>query len=128
MTTNTSLRWKPFRLWSKLRIFWNGIRVAALNDRNVATQIVLSLIVLMFTFWQRQWFDFALIAVVTGYLVVVEMINTAIEAICDYMQPDYDPSIGAIKDIGAAASGIAILIWLVAMLYELGRIWPAIQG
>ena len=127
MTVQITPTWKPFKPLSMLRAFGGGVRIAILSDRNVATQLALSLVVLGITFWQRQWFDFALILAVTGYMVVVELVNTAIEAICDYIQPDFDPRIGAIKDVAAAASGIAILIWLGTMIYEAVRLWSLFQ-
>ena len=42
------------------------------------------------------------------------------------IQPEYDGRIGAIKDMGSAASGIAILIWSITMLYEGVRIWSSL--
>ncbi|MEZ4657466.1 MAG: diacylglycerol kinase [Caldilineaceae bacterium] len=116
-------RWKPFNLQQKLQVFLAGLRTAVQSDRNVAIQMALSLVVLIAAFGLRAWFDFVLILIVTGHILVVEMINTAIEAICDYIQPEHDARIGAIKDVAAAASGVAILMWIAVMLYEVVRIW-----
>lgn len=110
-------------LSQKLRVFVAGVRYAVRNDRNVAFQMLISLAVLIITFGLRSWFDFVLVLVVTGQMVIIEMINTAIEAICDYIQPEYEPRIGVVKDVAAAASGIAILMWIGTMIYEGFRIW-----
>ncbi|MEM7134516.1 MAG: diacylglycerol kinase [Chloroflexota bacterium] len=128
VTNRINQRWKRYNPLDKFRVFLAGLRFVIVNERNVAIQIILSISILMLTFWLRQWFDFVLILMVTGYVLVAEMTNTAIEAICDYIQPDYDPRIGTIKDIAAAASGIAILIWAVTMFYELTRIWSMFQN
>ena len=37
-------------------------------------------------------------------LVVAELLNTAIEELCDYVQPERAPQIGTTKDIAAAVS------------------------
>lgn len=36
-------------------------------------------------------------------VITMEMFNTAIEKLCDYLQPERDSRIGVIKDISAAA-------------------------
>ena len=123
MTIKSERRWKRFNPNDKLRVFLVGVHFAVLNDRNLAIQMVLSVTVLVLTFALRAWFDFVLILAVTGHMLVVEMVNTAIEALCDFVQPEYDPRIGAVKDVAAAASGIAILMWLMTIIYEGTRIW-----
>lgn len=127
MLKHGSQRWKRFNPQDKLRVFGAGLRFAVANDRNVAIQIGISLLMMAIAFWLRAWFDFVLIMIVTGHVVVFEMFNTAVEAICDYIQPKHDPRIGAIKDVAAAATGIAMLVWLFVIVYELIgflRLWP----
>jgi diacylglycerol kinase len=126
MTKTKHSSWKRFNPKDKLRVFGAGMRFAISHDRNVAVQIAISLAVLAVTFWLREWFDFVLIMIVTGNVLVFEMLNTAVEAICDYIEPDYDPQIGAIKDVAAAATGIAMFVWVIVILYEvvqIGIIW-----
>ncbi|HRW05091.1 MAG TPA: diacylglycerol kinase [Caldilineaceae bacterium] len=123
MPTSTTSRWKRFDPSDKVRVFVTGLRMAAAHDRNVAIQMAISLIVCAVALWLQQWFDVILIVLATGNVLVFEILNTVVEAICDYVEPHYDPRIGAIKDMAAAATGIAILIWLVIILYEVLRIW-----
>ncbi|MBV7339203.1 diacylglycerol kinase [Chloroflexi bacterium TSY] len=127
LTKRTDRRWKRFDPQDMVRVSLAGLRFAISHDRNVAIQMFVTITVLLLAFWLRQWFDFVLLLIVTGHMLVTEMVNTAIEAICDYIQPDYDPRIGLIKDIAAAASGIAIVIWVVTIIYELMRIWSTLQ-
>ena len=47
--------------------------------------------------------DSILIVTVSFGVLVAEIFNTAIEKICDFIQPDFDPKIGFIKDISAGA-------------------------
>jgi diacylglycerol kinase (ATP) len=71
--------------------------------------------------WQRV----ALIAVVMMVLVV-ELLNTALEKLSDFVAPGHDERIGRIKDMGSAAVGIAIaaagLVWLQALAARFGLI------
>ena len=48
-----------------------------------------------------------------GLVLVAESLNTAIEKLCDYVQPEYDHKIGFIKDISAGAVSFAAIIALV---------------
>lgn len=45
-----------------------------------------------------------------GLVMGVEGANTAIEKLADYVQPNYDPQIGRLKDISAGAVMIASLL------------------
>ena len=112
----------------KLRIFLSGLKFAVRRDRSVALQMLVSIVVLAISFWLREWFDFVFILIITGYMLITEIFNSAIEAICDYVQPEHDPRIGAIKDVAAAAVGISVLIWVGALLFEVFRIVTLLQG
>jgi diacylglycerol kinase (ATP) len=45
-------------------------------------------------------------------------LNSAIEALCDFVEPRESEKIGAIKDIAAAAVGISIVVWLVVVVFD----------
>jgi len=51
-----------------------------------------------------------------GMVMGVESVNTAIEKICDYIQPNLDPKIGFIKDISAGAVMIVSVLASIAGL------------
>jgi diacylglycerol kinase (ATP) len=48
------------------------------------------------------WTALALIASLLGVLAV-ELLNTALEKLCDQLHPDQHESIGYVKDLGSAA-------------------------
>ena len=43
-------------------------------------------------------------------VLVVELLNTAIEKLADRLTMDHDPQIGRVKDMGSAAVGVALLM------------------
>jgi len=59
-------------------------------------------------------------------VLVVELLNTAIEKLADRLTMDHDPQIGRVKDLGSAAVGVALLIaglfWLFALAERMGAI------
>ena len=106
----------------KLRTAFSGLRYAVLYDWSVTYKLVLSAIVLVVAFALRAWVDFLLILVVTAFVLVAEIFNSAIEALCDFVETRHNEKIKVIKDIAAAAVGIAIFVWMIVLAVELGRL------
>jgi diacylglycerol kinase (ATP) len=56
--------------------------------------------------------------------MVVELLNTAVEKLCDHVTASQHPDIGRIKDMASAAVGLSLLlaaaVWLVALAERLG--------
>jgi diacylglycerol kinase (ATP) len=69
------------------------------------------------------WKRFLLIGVVV-FVMVVELLNTAIEKLADRVSLEIEPQIGRVKDIGSAAVGLALIIaglaWLLALAERFG--------
>ncbi|VIO72643.1 Diacylglycerol kinase [Bradyrhizobium ivorense] len=57
-------------------------------------------------------------------VLVIELLNTAIEKLADRLTMDHDPQIGRVKDMGSAAVGVALvmagLFWLFAVAERMG--------
>jgi diacylglycerol kinase (ATP) len=73
--------------------------------------------------------EIALLVLLGAVLLAVETLNTAIEMLCNYVQPQHDPRIGKIKDVSAGATAVteigaaiivAVLLWphLLAVLHR----------
>lgn len=58
--------------------------------------------------------DILFILILCGLVLISEIINTAIEKLCDYVKDDYHPKIGLIKDISAAAVLLAVIFAIIA--------------
>jgi diacylglycerol kinase (ATP) len=104
---------------------WNGLRAAARSEEAFRQELAAFVIAIPLAFligngfWQRV----ALIGVVV-LIMVVELLNTAIEKLSDHVTPDTHPAIGKIKDMSSAAVGLSLLlaglVWLVALAERLG--------
>lgn len=117
-----------FNPWRKIKICLSGMRYAIRYDFSVSYKFFLSAVILLVSFWFRQWLDFLLIMAATGQVLIAEMFNSAIEAICDFIETKENFKIKVIKDIAAAAAGISILIWMVIVVVEIGRLWIFFSG
>ncbi|WP_310564687.1 diacylglycerol kinase, partial [Hydrogenophaga sp.] len=95
---------------------------------SVLYKAVLSLLVLGLALWLRAWVDAAVILLATGVVLAAEIFNTAIEALCDFVETRHNDKIGIIKDVAAAATGIAILAWAIVLVVELMELWPRLAA
>ena len=55
-------------------------------------------------------------------MLVAEIFNSAIEALCDFVETRHNEKIKVIKDIAAAGVGIAIFVWIIVLGVELSRL------
>ena len=112
---------RPYDPLRKCRVALHGLRLA-MRDTAVAYKLLVSVVLLAVAFVQRSWVDFGLLLVATALVLAAELLNTAIEELCDYVQPDRAPQIGATKDIAAAAVGLCIMAWMGVMVLEAWRL------
>lgn len=100
--------------------------VAGAKNRNMRTHVVASVVAIILGVAlgidRTSW-----IAVVLciGIVMCAEMLNTSIEELCDFVQPEIDPRIKRIKDISAGAvlvvstsAGICGLIIFIPYIQE----------
>jgi diacylglycerol kinase (ATP) len=106
---------------------WRGLRAAARSEEAFRLELITVVLAVPVAFLvaEQAWKRLALIAVV-AFVLVVELLNTAIEKLADRVNLAIDPQIGRVKDMGSAAVGLALLIaavaWLLALAERLGLI------
>lgn len=110
--------------WNALRsayhafsgLLWVAPRTPSLQ-LGVAAVVVLAAVGIVLRF---SSVEIALLILVGTLILAVETLNTAVEMLCDRVEPGPDPKIGKIKDVAAGATGVteiggliavAILLW-----------------
>jgi len=115
------------RLWRAALNSWNGLRVVARSEQAFREEIIVFVIAvpLAFMLASEAWKRLALILVIV-LIMIVELLNTAIEKLGDRVSQEHDPRMGLIKDLGSAAVGLSLLfaaaVWLLALAERLGLI------
>ena len=104
---------------------WNGLRAAARSEQAFRQELAAFALAVPLAFlvgaglWQRV----ALIGVVV-LILIIELLNTAIEKLSDHVTPQHHDAIGRVKDMGSAAVGLSLLlcglVWLVALAERFG--------
>jgi diacylglycerol kinase (ATP) len=113
------------RLWRAVINSWNGVRFALRSEAAFRQELAVFVpaVPLAFVVAEDAWKRLALIGVLL-LLLVVELLNTAIEKLSDRVNPAIDPQIGRVKDMGSAAVGLALLmagaVWLLALAERIG--------
>ena len=104
---------------------WNGLRAAARSEQAFRQEIIALLLAIPVAFLvaAETWRRIALIGVIV-LLMIVELLNTAIEKLSDHVTPHRHDAIGRIKDMASAAVGLSLLlcglVWLVALAERMG--------
>jgi diacylglycerol kinase len=111
----------------KIKVILAGLHVAVVTDFSVAYKVVLSVPVLAGSFFFRQWVDVNLILLAMGLMLISELFNSAIEVLCDFVEPEQNDRIRVIKDISAAAAGLSILVWASILIIESVRLFQLQQ-
>jgi len=106
---------------------WHGLLAAARSEEAFRQELVALVLAvpLAFLLAEETWKRLALVGVVV-FVLVVKLLNTAIEKLADRVNLAIDPQIGRVKDMGSAAVGLALLIagitWLLALAERFGLI------
>lgn len=96
---------------------WNGLKELIKTENNFRIQTIIFLIVLFFGILvQLTWIEWTIIFIVSGIVLICEVINTVVEKMIDYMKPEIHPVAKIIKDMSAAAVLIASIVAIVVGL------------
>ena len=104
---------------------WRGLLAATRSEEAFRQELIAFVIAVPLAFFvaTENWKRLALIGVVV-LILIVEMLNTAIEKLADRLTTDHDPQIGKVKDMGSAAVGLTLLmaglVWLLALAERVG--------
>ena len=115
------------RLWKATINSRNGLAFAVRSEQAVREELFALLLSL-----PLAWFVGATVmravelVCAVGLVLVVELLNTAIEKLADRLTMDHDPQIGRVKDMGSAAVGVTLLMaggfWIFAIVERMGLI------
>lgn len=103
----------------------NGLRLAYAGESAFRQEIWLAVLLLPAAFWVgRDWVQVALLAGSVLLVLIVELLNSGIEAVVDRVSYEWHELSKRAKDLGSAAVMIALLtcggIWA-------GALWQRLQ-
>ncbi|HHQ4661672.1 TPA: diacylglycerol kinase [Aeromonas veronii] len=93
-----------------------GLKSAWINEAAFRQELMLILLLMPLAFWIGDSLNQILLLIIISWLVViVEVLNSAVEAVVDRIGPEHHELSGRAKDLGSAAVFIALalnaLVW-----------------
>lgn len=99
-----------------------GLNRTIKTEPNLRWQLVAVLtVVLLGLAVQLTRGEWALVVIVCGLVLTLELINTAVEKTLDIVKPRFDEHVGSVKDIMA---GAVLLVSLVSLIIGFLIFWP----
>lgn len=122
--TNNKIKDRNFSIPKRLRSFvfaFNGLRILFKEEHNSLIHFIVTIIVIIASIlFDLNTYEWIAIIFSIGLVITVEIINTVIENIADFLTTEKNDKIKKIKDLSAAAVLIsamtALLIGLIVFL------------
>ena len=92
-----------FLLRNRLKSFrfaFNGIKKLIKNEHNARIHIAALICVIgLGVFFKIELTEWIALTIVSGLVILTELLNTAVERLADFVEPDWNEKIGIIKDL-----------------------------
>jgi len=104
------------KLFNNLINSINGLKIV-IKESSFILELVLGFFLIPYIFLSNIDFNYKIILSVLYFLLLAfEIMNTAIEKLCDRITTDLDPKIKNIKDLSSAAVFVVLLILIITFL------------
>ena len=109
------------KLIYSFQVAFQGLISIAKKERNLKIHLsIFSLVCLAGIYFSITKFEWLTILMISALVISLEIVNTAIEKLCDFCEPNHNEKIKIIKDTAAAAilvaAAIAICIGLIVFV------------
>ena len=107
----------PKTVYDIIKYSINGLVSYAKDGKSIILYLICSVIEIILGFvYHINGLEWILIICILGFILCVELINTAIEAACDAITKEYNPLIKIAKDCG---SGATFVLFIVAIILNI---------
>ncbi len=104
-------------LWKVTMNSWHGLVYFYKYERSSILHLIAAILMLLGA-WMLEMtpMEWLVIVMVLFTTLSVELLNTAIEKVCDLVTKEYNENIKVAKDAGSAATGVLTLVGIVVIL------------
>jgi len=103
-----------FSIPKRLKSFsyaFNGLKILLKEEHNARIHLVVAGLVIIAGFVLNiSLFEWLVVCILIGLILAMEIINSVVENICDYISPKWDAVIKKVKDLMAAGVLIIAII------------------
>lgn len=109
-------------------VAFKGIGLFFSKERNGKIQLAIAVVTIVASFVLHiSAIEWMFILICIAMVILTEMLNAAIEKVCDMLSSDYHPDIKIIKDISAGAvlwaSLISVVIGCIIFIPKIVQLW-----
>jgi undecaprenol kinase len=102
------------KLFKSFAFAFNGLKTCFASETNFKIHVLCTIIVVLFGIgFKISDTEWLAVVFCIAFVIVMEMINTAIEKLCDIVHTNFHPQIKIIKDVAAGAVLIAAISSLI---------------
>lgn len=106
----------PVKPKNRFILALSGFKQALATEGHLRFDCLVALVVLAVS-WHLGRVKFCIVLILCGLVISMELVNTAIEYLVDFISPEYNEKAGMIKDISSAAVlTVCVLSVLVAVV------------
>lgn len=114
--------------FKSFRYAFNGLKILILEEHNSRIHLVAAMVVVLAGFFFKiSALEWTAIVFAIGLVIVLEIINSAIENISDFVSPGQDDKIKKIKDLSAAGVLVgaitAAIIGMIVFVPKIVELW-----
>ena len=107
----------PYSVYNVIKYSINGIRCYARDGKSILIYLFCAIIEIILGFvYHINGLEWILIICILGFILCVELLNTAIEAACDAITKEHNELIKIAKDCG---SGATFVLFVTAIILNI---------
>jgi diacylglycerol kinase (ATP) len=112
------------RVWKATIYSLQGLKAAWRHESAFRQECVIGVVLLPIAFWLAEsWVEASVLIAVCFLVLIVELLNSAIEAVVDRVGPEHHDLAGQAKDMGSAAVMLSLIMalgtWLIIGAHNL---------
>ncbi len=99
------------RIWKASIYSAQGLKAAWQHESAFRQELVISMVLLPIAFWiANSWVEVAVLMGVCFLVLIVELLNSAVEAVVDRVGHEHHDLAGQAKDMGSAAVMLSLIM------------------
>jgi len=111
------MKGKKFSIKRRLQSFgyaFNGLKILLKEEHNARIHLLAAICAVVASIVFRiSLYEWVVVIFAIGFVLVMEILNTIVENIADFISPNIDKRIKKIKDLSAAATLISAIVALI---------------
>ena len=109
---------KKYSLSKSFACAFEGLAIAFKNEPNFRIQAVIAILSLFLAIALKfSWLEMSILILTAGTVLILELINTALEALVDLVSEEIKPKAKIAKDISAAAVLLSAILSVVIGIF-----------